>query len=34
VVAMGAIVLIREIALSTRSGEQRLREETAEPVAS
>jgi EmrB/QacA subfamily drug resistance transporter len=33
VVAVAAIVLIREIALSTRSGEQRLRDETAEPVA-
>jgi hypothetical protein len=32
-VAMVAIVFIREIALSTRSGEQRLRDETAEPVA-
>jgi EmrB/QacA subfamily drug resistance transporter len=34
VVAMVAIALIREIALSTRSGEQRLHEETVEPVAS
>lgn len=33
VVAMGAIVLIREIALSTSSGEQRLREEALEPAA-
>jgi EmrB/QacA subfamily drug resistance transporter len=34
VVAMGAIMLIREIALSTSSGEARLREEAAaEPVA-
>ncbi|SFF56422.1 DHA2 family efflux MFS transporter permease subunit [Blastococcus tunisiensis] len=32
VVAMGAIVLIREIALSTQSGEARLREESAERV--
>jgi EmrB/QacA subfamily drug resistance transporter len=32
-VAMVAIVFIREIPLSTRSGEQRLRDETAEPVA-
>ncbi|MGY1801784.1 MFS transporter [Blastococcus sp. SYSU D00922] len=30
VVAMGAIVLIREIALSTRSGEERLRDEAVE----
>jgi EmrB/QacA subfamily drug resistance transporter len=29
VVAMGAIVLIREVALRTQSGEERLREETA-----
>jgi len=29
VLALGAIVLIREVALSTRSGEQRLREEAA-----
>ena len=33
VVAMGAIVLIREVALSTRSGEQRLRDEAPEPIA-
>jgi len=33
VVAMGAIVLIREIALSTRSGEERMRDEALEPVA-
>lgn len=33
VVAMGAIVLIREFALSTRSGEERLRDEALEPVA-
>jgi hypothetical protein len=29
VLALGAIVLIREVALRTQSGEQRLREETA-----
>ena len=33
VVAMVAILFIREIALSTRSGEQRLREETVDAVA-
>ncbi|WP_241037347.1 DHA2 family efflux MFS transporter permease subunit [Blastococcus litoris] len=33
VIAMGAIVLIREIALSTRSGAARLRDETVEVVA-
>jgi hypothetical protein len=32
VVAVAAILFIREIALSTRSGEQRLHDESAAPV--